>query len=176
MTKYREEFLDNSFPMRVLDSDEPHVWGLSDSIGAMGDSNPVFDKLVKIRAMSVVWRRLEYLFPDIPGGWMLSHIVNILHFFVNIFYFTPRKLLTLKFTGGRLRYNLMEELMNQTELAKKAGYSKTMLSMILSGLKRPGGLGALRLENITGIPIRLWLTGKPRVLRREVEKWIRSEN
>lgn len=64
--------------------------------------------------------------------------------------------------------------MNQTDLAHSAGYSKTMICMILSGKKRPGGLGALRLESITGIPVRVWLTAKPRKIRREVERWMEN--
>ena len=61
--------------------------------------------------------------------------------------------------------------MSQKVLAKKTGYSKAMISLILSGVKRPGALGALRLERVTGIPFRVWITGKPRQIRKEFDKW-----
>jgi hypothetical protein len=47
-----------------------------------------------------------------------------------------------------------------------------MISMLLSGTKRPSLSGAFRLESITGIPAKLWWRGTPRQLKREVKKWI----
>lgn len=61
--------------------------------------------------------------------------------------------------------------MDQKTLAEKTKYSRTMICLILKGIKRPGALGALRLERATGIPFKTWITGKPRTLRREFEKW-----
>ena len=50
-------------------------WGLADPSGADGDPNPMFDKLVRMRAMVSVWRRLEYFFPQIEriGGWRFTY-------------------------------------------------------------------------------------------------------
>lgn len=62
--------------------------------------------------------------------------------------------------------------MNQSELARRSGYSKAMVCMIIKGVKRPGLSGAFRLESVTGIPARMWAHGTPRQLRREVDKWM----
>jgi transcriptional regulator with XRE-family HTH domain len=65
--------------------------------------------------------------------------------------------------------------MNQSELARRAGYSRSMICMLLNGTKRPSLSGAFRLESVTGIPARLWAHGTPRQLKREVKKWIGLE-
>lgn len=62
--------------MKTLVTRNPHNdWGLADASGAAGDPNPMFDKLVKYRAMLSVWRRLEYMFPQIEriGGWRFTY-------------------------------------------------------------------------------------------------------
>ena len=61
--------------------------------------------------------------------------------------------------------------MDQKTLAEKSRYSRTMICMILKGLKRPGLQGSLRLERVTGIPVRTWAVGSPRQIRKEFERW-----
>ena len=59
-----------------LETRNPHNdWSLADASGAAGDPNPRFDSLVKYRAMVNVWRRLQYMFPQVDriGGWRLMH-------------------------------------------------------------------------------------------------------
>jgi hypothetical protein len=59
-----------------LETRNPHNdWSLADASGAAGDPNPRFDSLVKYRAMVSVWRRLQYMFPQVDriGGWRLMH-------------------------------------------------------------------------------------------------------
>jgi hypothetical protein len=46
-----------------------------------------------------------------------------------------------------------------------------MICLILKGLKRPGLQGALRLERVTGIPVRVWAKGSPRTIRKEFDRW-----
>ena len=61
--------------------------------------------------------------------------------------------------------------MDQKTLARKTKYSRTMICLILKGLKRPGGLGAQRLARATGTTTDLWLSGTPRQLRRAYDQW-----
>lgn len=61
--------------------------------------------------------------------------------------------------------------MDQKALAEKTKYSRTMICLILKGMKRPGLQGALRLERVTGIPVRVWAKGTPRQLRRAYDQW-----
>jgi plasmid maintenance system antidote protein VapI len=57
------------------------------------------------------------------------------------------------------------------KLAKATGYSASMASNILSGKRRPGLQGALRLERVTGIPVKTWARGTPKQIRKEYDKW-----
>ena len=65
----------NTRNIQIKTRNQHDDWGLADSSGAAGDPNPQFDGLVKYRAMVSVWRRLQYIFPQVDriGGWRLMH-------------------------------------------------------------------------------------------------------
>lgn len=57
---------------------------------------------------------------------------------------------------------------NQSEIAKKAKISAAMLSMILSGKKRPSWNTAKSLSMVTGTSPVLWMEGTPDQIREAV--------
>ena len=61
---------------------------------------------------------------------------------------------------------------NQTQekLAEKAGISPSMLSLIISGKRRPSWKVAKRLSKITGTKPELWLDGTPKAIKKTLNK------
>lgn len=57
---------------------------------------------------------------------------------------------------------------NQSEIAKKAKISPAMLSMILSGKKRPSWVTAKKLATATGTDPVLWIDGSSNQIREAV--------
>ena len=59
-----------------------------------------------------------------------------------------------------------------TEIAKKAGISQPMLSMILNGYRRPSWTVAKRLATVTGIVPELWMEADAD----ELSKLVKADN
>ncbi len=55
--------------------------------------------------------------------------------------------------------------MTQEKLAQKADISPAMLSLMLSGRRRPSWPVAKRLAKITGTTERVWMEGTPRQIK-----------
>jgi len=57
---------------------------------------------------------------------------------------------------------------NQTEIAKRANISSAMVSMILSGKKRPSWTTAKKLASVTGTTPVIWLDGTTDEIRQAI--------
>lgn len=56
----------------------------------------------------------------------------------------------------RLRAWIDRSRLNQSEAADLLGFDRTFLSQILTGRRTPGLANGVRIEDITGIPVRAW--------------------
>lgn len=64
------------------------------------------------------------------------------------------------------------ERISQRAVAQKLGLGRPYLSEMLAGKRRPSPQAAIRLERVTGIDIRVWLYGKRREIRSQLERFL----
>ena len=58
----------------------------------------------------------------------------------------------------------------QAKIARQAGISRSFLSLVLSGKRRPSWTKAKVLSKVTGTRPELWLDGTPQQMKRAIKK------
>lgn len=59
----------------------------------------------------------------------------------------------------------------QTELANQIGKSRSFISYMLNGEKKPNWDTAQKISEVTGSPVDIWMNGDLELMRGALEEW-----